>query len=373
VSFPAPIVLDGIAYFRGIPRGQSSEEVWRSDGTPAGTYPITSAGPAMRVTALTALEGKLYFFTEVVNADVQTAVSTLWQSDGTPAGTAEVYQLDRRYYSSLTTVGDRMFFVAWLPDTGMDLYVSDGTQAGTRPLTSAIEAKDFVELGDEVFFLFGDQIWKTDGTPEGTRALLLPGNPVEIDPDLAVYGGRLYFTGLDIVDPETPVSVPALFRSDGTTAGTVRLRTFDKEDPNVFPETPLPHFATAAGTLFFVAHDKAHGTELWKTDGTAAGTVLVRDVRPGPASSRIATTAGAGDRVFFSADDGPHGVELWVSDGTPSGTRLAAEVAEGPRSSFPREIVRIGNRVFFSADDGAAGREPWVLPLDSILFGRIIP
>jgi ELWxxDGT repeat protein len=101
--------------------------------------------------------------------------------------------------------------------------------------------------------------------------------------------------------------------------------------------------------------------------------VLVRDVRPGPESSRIGTIAQAGDRVFFSADDGAHGVELWTSDGTPTGTRLVADIAEGPRSSFPREITRIGNRVFFSADDGVVGREPWVLPLDSTLLGRIIP
>lgn len=370
--FPAPVVLDGVAYFRGIGRDQSSEEVWRSDGTPAGTYPITHVGPAMRVSALTALDGKLFFFTDMADGDVRTAVSKLWTSDGTPAGTAEVYQLDRRYYGSLTTVGDRMFFVAWLPDTGMMLYVSDGTQAGTRPLVSSGEASDFVALGDLVFFLSGERIWKTDGTPEGTRRLVPPGQ-VEIAPDLAVFGGRLYFMGLDVLDPENGEGIPALFRSDGTTAGTVRLRTFDRDDTGLLPEFPPPRFAVAAGALFFVANDRAHGSELWKTDGTPAGTVLVRDIRPGPASSRIGTMAAGGDRVFFSADDGVHGVELWTSDGTPSGTHLAAEVAEGLRSSFPREIARIGNRVFFSADDGVVGREPWVLPLDSKLLGRIIP
>jgi ELWxxDGT repeat protein len=182
--------------------------------------------------------------------------------------------------------------------------------------------------------------------------------------------------GFDVTDPSTGDGVPALFRSDGTAAGTVRLKTFDKDDTGLLPEFPLPRFAEGAGALFFVASDKAHGTELWKTDGTtAAGTVLVRDVRPGPESSRIGTVAGAGDRIFFSADDGEHGVELWTSDGNVSGgagTRLVADLAEGPRSSSPREITRIGNRVFFSADDGAAGREPWVLPLDSTFLGRII-
>jgi ELWxxDGT repeat protein len=372
-TLPPPIVLDGIAYFLASGPREFWREVWRSDGTPEGTYPITHVGPAMDVTALTALNGELFFFTDEVNGDVSTAVSTLWRSNGTPTGTAPVYELDRRYYSSLTTVGDRMFYVAWLPDEPMMLYVSDGTEAGTRPLVNSREVTDFVQLGGQIFYLSENSIMKTDGTPEGTRPFIPPGLRVGVLADLAVYGGRLYFMGIDIFDLETNEGIPTLFQSDGTVAGTVRLKTFDKDDPNVFPQVPLPRFAEGAGALFFVAHDKAHGSELWKTDGTAAGTVLVRDVRPGPASSRIGTIAGAGDRVFFSADDGAHGVELWTSDGTPPGTRLVADVAEGPRSSFPRQITRIGNRVFFSADDGVVGREPWVLPLDSILLGRIIP
>ena len=380
---PAPIVLDGIAYFRATAPNQFWDEVWRSDGTPAGTYPISSVGPAMYVSALTALDGELFFFTDEVNGDVSTAVSQLWKSDGTPEGTAEVYELDRRYYSSLTTAGGKMFFVAWLPDEQMMFYVSDGTQAGTRPLTGMRGARDFVEIGGEVFFLAVDDsgrpfgaVFKTDGTPEGTRQLSPPGTPVDFISDLAVYGGRLYFMGLDLVDPTSFDGIPTLFRSDSTAAGTVRLKTFDKDDTGLLPDFPFPRFAEGAGALFFVASDKAHGLELWKTDGTAAGTVLVRDVRPGPASSRIGTIASAGDRVFFSADggdSGEHGVELWTSDGTPTDTRLVAHIAEGPRSSSPREITRVGNRVFFSADDGVAGREPWVLPLDSTLLGRIIP
>lgn len=380
---PAPIVLDGIAYFQATGPQPSVDEVWRSDGTLAGTYPVTSVGPERAVSALTALDGELFFFTDAVNGDVQTAVSQLWRSDGTPEGTAEVYELDRRYYSSLTTAGGKMFFVAWLPDEPMMLYASDGTQAGTRPLTGMSVAQDFVELGDEVFFLAVDDfgrafgsIYKTDGTPEGTRQLAPPGNRVDSIPDLAVYGGRLYFMGLDLVDPTRSDGIPTLFRSDGTVAGTVRLKTFDKDDTGLLPEFPFPRFTEGAGALFFVASDKAHGSEPWKTDGTAAGTVLVRDVWPGPKSSRIGTigiSGAAGDRIFFSADDGEHGVELWTSDGTATGTRLVADVSEGPRSSSPREITRIGNRLFFSADDGITGREPWVLPLDSPLFGRIVP
>ncbi|MEX0897910.1 MAG: ELWxxDGT repeat protein, partial [Steroidobacteraceae bacterium] len=48
----------------------------------------------------------------------------------------------------------------------------------------------------------------------------------------------------------------------------------------------FPHALTRlGGTLFFVADDVAHGWELWKSDGTAAGTMLVKDINPGPEAS----------------------------------------------------------------------------------------
>lgn len=379
-----PVLLDGVAYFLAIRPNEFWYEVWRSDGTPAGTFPITNVGSTVFIRSpLTVLNGKLFFFiTELSNGNPQEDHSKLWMSDGTPAGTVEAFDLDVSYAGSFAAAGGALYFTATDPEEGTMLYVSDGTEAGTRALTGMRGAQDFVELGGEVFFLAVDDsgrpfgaVWKTDGTPEGTRQLAPPGNPVDSISDLAMYGGRLYFMGLDLVDPSSFDGIPTLFRSDGTVAGTVRLKTFDKDDTGLLPDFPFPRFAEGAGALFFVASDKAHGSELWKTDGTAAGTVLVRDVRPGPASSRIGTPniGVAGDRIFFSADEGEHGVELWTSDGTAVGTRLVADIAEGPRSSSPREITRIGNRVFFSADDGVAGREPWILPLDSTLLGRIIP
>ena len=74
------------------------------------------------------------------------------------------------------------------------------------------------------------------------------------------------------------------------------------------------------GTLFFEAYDGTYGTELWKSDGTEAGTVLVKDINPGAVSSDPSGLTNVNGTLFFAADDGSHRHALWRSDGTPAGT-----------------------------------------------------
>jgi len=119
------------------------------------------------------------------------------------------------------------------------------------------------------------------------------------------------------------------------------------------------HMANVGGTLFFAAGDSAHGRELWKSDGTSAGTKRVRDVRPGTGSSNPSGLTNVGGVLYFSANDGVHGRELWKSDGTLAGTKPVRDIRSGPKGSVPDNLTDVNGVLFFSANDGIHGNELW--------------
>ena len=116
------------------------------------------------------------------------------------------------------------------------------------------------------------------------------------------------------------------------------------------------------GGLFFGADDGTTGRELWKSAGTDAGTVVVKDIRPGPSSSfpdQATSLTDVGGALFFTASDGTTGFELWESDGTAAGTVQVKDIWPGPLGSFPFSLTDVGGTLFFSASDGTNGLELW--------------
>ena len=122
--------------------------------------------------------------------------------------------------------------------------------------------------------------------------------------------------------------------------------------------------AEVNGVVFFSAVDRVHGRELWKTDGTLAGTSMVADIRPGPESGLSFNSQGvkAGSSLAFDADDGTHGDEPWISDGTTAGTALLLDV-DPAGGSDPEEFTVVSGTLFFVADDGTHGTELWMSDL----------
>lgn len=97
---------------------------------------------------------------------------------------------------------------------------------------------------------------------------------------------------------------------------------------------------------FFAASEATHGEELWVTDGTAAGTKMVKDINPGVAGSDVNWMARFNDKVVFAANDGTNGMELWISDGTETGTYMVKQIHEWGDGSNPNAFTQLNETQF---------------------------
>ncbi len=113
------------------------------------------------------------------------------------------------------------------------------------------------------------------------------------------------------------------------------------------------------GTLYFRANDGANGTELWKSDGTSAGTVLVRNISPGASGAFPNYLTNVNGTLYFLADDGTNGSELWKSDGTSAGTAQVRDINPGDYSASARYLTNVNGTLYFTAHDGSSGSELW--------------
>lgn len=106
--------------------------------------------------------------------------------------------------------------------------------------------------------------------------------------------------------------------------------------------------------MYFTAETNANGRELWRTDGTEAGTVMVKDINSGSDHGYVHTgrPVAIGNTLYFSADDGTNGEELWESDGTEAGTVLVKDIRNGSYGGNPRHLTVIGNTLYFTGDEG---------------------
>ncbi len=147
-----------------------------------------------------------------------------------------------------------------------------------------------------------------------------------------------------------------LWKSDGSAAGTVMVKDILPGEADSIPFTSLTN---VNGTLYFAAKDGIHGIELWKSDGTNAGTTLVVDIQPGANSSVPFYLTNVNGTLYFLADDGISGKELWKSDGTAAGTQLVKDILPGITNSAPRSFTNVSGTLYFVATDGATGYELW--------------
>ncbi len=284
----------------------------------------------------------------------------LWKTDGTLAGTAlvkDINPLGDSNPNALTNVGGRLYFTAYDPTHGYELWRSDGTDPGTvlvRDIEPGYDNSNvhlLAGLNGTLFFTADHMLWMSDGTEAGT----IPIRQLVVR-QMLVVGDVIY------MNAEDPLRLSGfeLWKTDGTLAGTKQIKDINTTSPQAESNPGL--LAAVGGTLMFVADDGVHGRELWKSDGTEAGTALVRDVNPGPSGSwsDFVTPAAAelNGTIFFAADDGTHGSELWASDLTEAGTYLVKDISEYDSLNAWR-LKKLGDAVYFWASDPLWGEAIW--------------
>ncbi len=350
--------------------------VYRTDGTEAGTFLVRSLLPGNEWVSLLGLLGELLVFP----ADDGVHGLEPWRTDGTPEGTFLLGDLTPGPASStLDAIGvlNGRFLFAASDGTTTTLWKTDGTAAGTLPVAPIPTlSMAGAELGGALYFsatdpTHGTELWRTDGTAAGT-SLFFDINRVGSSSPLILgrLGARLVLWADDGAHGSEP------WVTDGTPAGTTLLKDLLPGPVRSGPGAFAIHGSTPGPSLVFFAHDGVHGFEPWKSDGTPAGTVLVRDVAPGPAGSHSWSTVSAmGHQALFTASDHVSGREYWRTDGTEAGTTQVADLDPGLDGGAPlwnapggrMPPVRSGGRIFFAATDGTSGYELWSLPVPTKL------
>jgi len=173
------------------------------------------------------------------------------------------------------------------------------------------------------------------------------GNNVSSEPQFTEVNGTAFFVADDGTNGFE------LWKSDGTASGTILVL-----DINTGGSSSPYSLANVNGTLFFTADDGVHGNELWKSDGTASGTMLVKDIITGGGHSRPRYQTNVNGTLFFRATNGTPGFELWKSDGTETGTVLVKDI-NSLGHSYPRYLTNVNGTLFFRSNDGNSGYELW--------------
>ncbi|HYO13447.1 MAG TPA: ELWxxDGT repeat protein [Thermoanaerobaculia bacterium] len=283
------------------------------------------------------------------------------------------YQAADSSPASIFSLGQTAVFSAMTGPTGRELWGSDGTAAGTFLLADTCPGECsgdpthvFIPTPGVDFFIAEGALWVTGGTPASTVRLVEAGFPRPFRPRAWMDSRKLFFFAAN-----DGIHGMELWRTDGTPAGT-----FLVSDIRSGPDSSEPQELTVfKGRVFFTARDEVAGLSLWSSDGTPAGTQRVKDIWPEVSSQledlRFLRVAG-GHLLFFAHS--PAGQELWRSDGTPQGTQLVFNVVPGLAAPSILDVLVFGNRLLFVTgnllwiSDGTPGGTRLLATFSSDLF-----
>ena len=345
-------------------------------GRVAGIYPVADDRVFFTVFETDAVPGSSHH--------IPHGESDLWITDGTPAGTRQFTPDDSplttgvgpAWPDRLALVGDHLFY--YLTDlnttSGADeqtgaLWASDGTPNGThKVLDVKVLGITPAPDGDHAYFISDTQdVWRTDGN-SAERVVRLDADDLAVEHLIPADGG-LYFTTIDR-DPNSPTGRTLWFAHENGDAR--KLANLD------LPNDDRPFRAAHAnGKLFFAYRTTSGNAALWSSDATPAGTRMIKKLSRGAtAVSTITDVVTVRDHAYFVADAAEHGAELWRSDGTREGTVIVKDIHPGPTGSYPMSLTTFDGRLVFFAHDDEGRKLLWSidgLGAEPVLLGTLPP
>lgn len=392
-----------------------------TDGTNAGTIFLADLGNSETITHILPAQDFVYVLaSRIASFSPFTIEFQMWKSDGTPSGTSLIYTLpvapftsapsftsDRDDMRNFSIIGNTMYFKGYSAAEGNELWVTDGTNAGTKmikdikPGTGSGFPLAFCRIGNDVFFTayavgLERKLWKTNGTTEGTVQVDVPEPFFILDNAVGLVNNKMIFYAHNTVDGYEP------YVSDGTGAGTFMLKNINASGNSWLNQSQNAHLRFNANSCFFIANNGT-ANALWRTDGTSAGTIQLTsdalNVSSGVSggsytdidndgiwlieynsigsgnAEKLYRSNGTVDGTVLAASNlsyaqhlkiynkelwmasrdigSPANVEPWRSGGTPANTRQAFDIATGLASSNPFGFFVKNNKLFFFASIGS--------------------
>lgn len=342
-------VLDSILFFTANDNVNGTE-LWRTNGTVAGTFMVKDIMPgsnAGSVNNLIVFDGKLFF-----TANNGVLGNELWTSDGTTAGTnmymdyikgagapgltnPTIYNNTLYFSGSGVGIGNELFRLDPIDTLS---YIDIDKFGSSSPTNLTV-------VGNKLFFLAsvdnGIELYVTDGTESGTR-LTRDLYPIQTDAQIrlmTVVGNTLYF-----VAHESPnFQNFELYAATSTNTTPYRVKDIV---PGATASNPT-NLMSFNGKLIFTVDDKISGLELWHSTSTSNASLL-KDIHAGTKDAGIVSIAPYEGGVMFNALTSV-GNELWKSAGDSTNTLLVKDIVLGSGSSSPKDFFSDGGRVYFTA------------------------
>ena len=361
--------LNGRLYFGARSSAADDLELWSSDGSAEGTSRLAAlpSPPGSWLSFSTRAGDRLVLF---IHQNTYDSLTDIWSTDGTAAGTVKLASLKLSSSPAVTAGRTLVYFEAYVPGDpshgSAQLWVTDGTPPGTRPLTHFTAEESAIGcysepriVGDELLFcaytlLSGFEIWRTDGTNAGTFPLSAFDNssPFSYYADRVEatrLAGSYYFLG------HGDDGAYSLWRSQGTPGVAVRVRKI--ADPGLYLYG-APWLEQTGGRLVFWGFED--GWKLYGSDGTDAGTSELTETCPVSCSTFVSAARAFGDRLLFIVQDELGREQLWTTRGSPETTFPLAADEESVEVASPLIGAELAGNWLFPARDTATGFEPWL-------------